>query len=104
MKLTDLNPRFVDAGGQGVMNADKTPIPKRHGIGLSFDCPCGCKETRVYVSFENPIDGGEVYEKDRPTWKRTGDNFDNITLTPSIFRSGGCRWHGFLTNGETKTV
>lgn len=28
-----------------------------------------------------------------------GDTFDNLTLTPSVDRSGDGHWHGFITNG-----
>jgi hypothetical protein len=50
----------------------------------------------------NPLDGGPAIEPDRPHWQRTGDTFDAMTLTPSIQRLGGCRWHGYITNGEAK--
>jgi hypothetical protein len=50
------------------------------------------------VPFANPIGPGpHVNEKG---WRRTGDTFDTLTLTPSILRIGGCGWHGFVTNGE----
>lgn len=50
MKLVDLNPSWVGAGGEGVSDKEGSPVPKRHGIGITFDCPCGCRR-RVYVSF-----------------------------------------------------
>jgi hypothetical protein len=105
MKLTDLNPQFLGAGGEGVFNADGTPAPERTGAGLRFDCPCGnCKDEweRVFVRFKNPLDGGPPVGGE-PLWTRTGETFENLTLTPSILRSkerGGCGWHGFVTNGE----
>lgn len=64
VKLTDLHPRFVGAGGEGVYSRtdrlctacngenaaacprchgdgyEYAPAPKRTGVGLSFDCPC----------------------------------------------------------------
>ena len=30
------------------------------------------------------------------------DNFDTMTVTPSIDASGSGNWHGFITNGEIK--
>jgi hypothetical protein len=36
-------------------------------------------------------------------WTRTGEDFETLTLTPSIHSDpakGGCGWHGFITNGE----
>lgn len=109
MKLIDLDPRFVGAGGPGVSNADGTPVPERHGVGLSFKCPCGKHDEydRVFVTFENPLDGGPAFRSTPsiPTWKRTGDTFETLTLEPSILRKdpAGCGWHGWVKNGEVLT-
>lgn len=105
IQLTDLDPKFVFYGGEGVTDT-KTgeQVPERSGVGLGFNCPCGECGQRAYVAFENPIDGGPVVNPELPTWKRTGENFEVITLTPSIQRNSGCRWHGYLTNGEFKSV
>ena len=40
MRLTDLNPRWVDAGGEGITTLAGDPVPARHGIGMLYDCPC----------------------------------------------------------------
>jgi uncharacterized protein DUF6527 len=107
LKLTDLHPQFLGAGGEGVFTADGSPAPRREGVGLLCDCPCGkCTEEwdRLFVAFANPLDGGPPIHK--VTWQRTGDTFETLTLTPSILRSqsrGGCNWHGFITNGEVIT-
>ena len=105
MRLTDLHPQFIGAGGEGIYNADGSPAPERFGIGIMCTCPCGnCDELRdLYVPFTNPLDGGPLVNDGHATWQRTGDTFDTLTLTPSILRSidkGGCGWHGFITNGE----
>ena len=102
MKLTDLEPRWIGTGGEGVYDKNMNPVPARHGVAISFDCPCGC-EYPLCVMFANPIDGGEPI-RDRTTWQRTGETFEDLTLTPSILRVGGCVWHGFITNGEVRTV
>lgn len=101
MKLTDLNPNFVGAGGEGVTR-DGQPVPERHGIGVSFDCPCGQCGERAYIAFANPLDGGPPHDADghHPTWNRVGDVFETMTLAPSIQRMGGCKWHGHIVNGE----
>jgi hypothetical protein len=99
MKLTDLNPRWVFSGGEGVRNADGSPAPRREGVGVTFNCPLaqGC---RHYAPFENPLDGGPPLEPGKG-WQRTGDTFE--TLTPSYQVVGGCGWHGYITNGEVLT-
>lgn len=106
MKLVDLNPQWLGAGGEGVTRADGSPAPERHGVGVAFDCPCGNHDEyhRCYVPFANPLDGGEQLEA--RGWQRTGETFETLTLTPSIFRkveNGGCGWHGFITNGDVST-
>lgn len=99
MRLTELEPEFYGAGGDGITRADGSPVPKRSGIGMTFKCPCGCA-IECAVPFANPVDGGPA---DGRGWERTGDTFDVMTLSPSILRSkekGGCGWHGWIRNGE----
>jgi hypothetical protein len=91
MKLTDLNPQFLD-NSEGV-----------RGVGVAFDCPCGNsdEEHRCFVPFDKPIGPGETLERG---WKRSGETFDTLTLTPSIQRTDDCRWHGYITNGIVITA
>jgi hypothetical protein len=104
MKLTDLDPQWVGAGGDGISDRDGRPVPARHGVGLSLNCPCGC-DSRFYVGFTNPLDGGPPHSSaGQPTWSRTGETFDELELTPSIQRRNPCRWHGYLTHGELVSV
>jgi hypothetical protein len=99
MKLVALNPRFIDHGGEGVTRAG-IPVPRSEGIGVMFDCPCGCGRP-IYVPFSNPIKAvGDLWVGNQAHWQRTGETFDTMTLTPSIRRLDGCAWHGFVTNGE----
>jgi hypothetical protein len=133
MKLTDLRPEFIGAGGEGVYrqtdrlcprcNGDNAgsceachgsgreyePAPRREGVGVIFDCPCGAdgEHHRCYVPFANPLDGGPPNDpkgwNSSGGWQREGDTFDTLTLRPSIRRNpahGGCGWHGFITKGE----
>lgn len=109
MKLTDLNPKWLGTGGEGVFHRDAAtgelvPAPRREGVGVHFDCPCGRPEegdhSGVFVYVDPPLDGGAPVDR---AWKRTGDTFETLTLRPSIQRIGGCGWHGFVTNGEVST-
>lgn len=101
-KLTDLNPSWLDAGGEGISRADTgEPVPHQRGVGVMCDCPCGC-EKELFVPFKVALDG-TPHRTDKG-WDRTGDTFETLTLTPSIRRIGGCGWHGFITNGQVKTV
>lgn len=104
MRLTELKPRWVGTGGAGITR-DGQPVPQRSGIGLTFECPCGCG-VRGFVAFANPLDGGPPDDDADHRWQRTGETFETLTLTPSILRStdkGGCGWHGFITNGQVLT-
>ncbi len=58
--------------------------------GLVFNCPCGCRQVGG-LDFDLP-------GVPSPKWQWDG-NEAKPTLTPSIHRTNGCRWHGFLTNG-----
>lgn len=108
MKLIELNPQWMNAGGEGVSQLDPAtgayvPAPLRTGVGILLDCPCGkCLEEhqRLYVPFDVALDGTTGTDRG---WHRVGDTFETLTLTPSILRNphrGGCGWHGFITNGE----
>lgn len=104
MKLTDLEPRWIGHGGEGTyVTATGEPIAHTEKVGLVCKCPCGCSR-ELFVPFENPIGPGPLTT--RWGWKRTGETFETLTLTPSIQRQdpGGCRWHGFITAGEILTV
>ena len=106
MKLADLNPTFFDYGGEGVTKADGSPVPRRSGVGMIFDCPCGKCGVQAQVEFSLALDG-EPWRPKTPTWTRMGDSFDTMTLSPSIHRAerlGGCGWHGWVRNGNVISV
>src|SRR5713226_8801034 len=72
MKLTDLAPRWVGAGGEGISDKDGNPVPERHGVGVSFDCPCGCA-SRCFIGFANLLDGGPAVDpRVGQQWQRAG--------------------------------
>ncbi len=77
--LVDMDPRWVTIGTQRV--------------GVSFACP-GVPDRRVAVFVDPPFDDGPISS---PAWRRTGDTFDTLTLTPSISTD---YWHGHITDGQ----
>jgi hypothetical protein len=103
MRLVDLHPKWIGSGGEGIRKADGTPAPRREGIGIMFDCPCGKPEDVVYVDIDPPLDGGPPLRDSAHIWQRKGDTFETLTLTPSIRKLDGCQWHGWVTNGEVKS-
>ena len=104
MRLTDLQPRLLHSGGDGVARVDTgQPVPRREGVGMTLLCPCGCG-MRFALLFENPLDGGPGLEDGGARWRRTGDTFETMTLNPSVLRSEprGCGWHGWVIDGEVR--
>jgi len=99
MKLIDLHPRWTGVGDFGYEIID----------GVSFDCP-HCKTQRLAVKFTPPIDrhdwGGKQIEFPiyPLQWKRVGDTFETLTLSPSVDASSRIdfqnHWHGHIQNGE----
>lgn len=59
---------------------------------LLFVCPCGCR--RVIMI---PVNA-HGKPPSQPGWNWNRDEV-KPTLSPSILRMDGCRWHGYLTNG-----
>jgi hypothetical protein len=106
MRLVDLDPRFyvLEEGG-----------PR---VGLTFECPhCVMREQasgdkrvcRLGVAFHHAgheaIDDDYIRARSPSTghiWTESGDDFDALSLTPSVDASAGGHWHGFVTKGEVK--
>lgn len=118
MKLLDLEPRWVAISrwddSTGTQHYLDTP-PRRGGI--SFDCPihtkkCSCcgqnvkGSHRLVVFFKNPVDGLPP-QVTNYLWSRVGDDFETLSLSPSIDASqhvdketNTVCWHGHISNGE----
>jgi hypothetical protein len=82
---------FVD-GNPGPAGSYKFyKITEEEGTaGLNFVCPCGC-ESILGVSLAGPN-----------AWQWNEDR-NKPTVTPSIRRLDGCKWHGYLTDGVFKS-
>ncbi len=59
---------------------------------LMFVCPCGCGSVSS-LALRPPYGP--------PVWNWNGDE-SKPTLTPSIQKTIGCNWHGWLTDGVFK--
>jgi hypothetical protein len=113
MRLTELEPQFVRYEKQG----DKVYLPDtddiRDAMGVMFLCP------KCYVANGNSNVGTHsviCWSSSRGTpadaeplpgrWKIEGTGYEDLTLNGetggarSILLTGGCAWHGFITNGE----
>lgn len=63
----------------------------------------------VLCWFLNPRVGPPVSDEEDPKpgrWTREGETIETLTLGPgkngarSVLLTGGCGWHGFVTNGD----
>jgi hypothetical protein len=117
MKLTDLNPKWIDASAH---DADGGLV-QRASVGIEFDCPGPCcvskppeRRQRLFVPLANPLDGGPPSDSRRANYTRTGDSFESLTLEPELdfdqpevmllhgelVRIKFGHWRGRITNGE----
>ena len=101
-RLADLNPKWFTVDGRRV--------------GITFYCPAclAGKQAdehggRAFAFMDPPLDPGPDLGAGvaARSWRRTGDTFETLTLSPSILYRlpgpGGAlveHWHGFVTNGE----
>jgi hypothetical protein len=102
MRLTDLRPRFICYTAEGRTEVQTLAIAQ----GILFDCPT-CRQDGHQHNICLPFRGRNV----RPIvngghqWEVRGTGFENLTLAPSVNAAGGsCRWHGYITNGETTQI
>lgn len=65
-------------------------------VALQFDCPvCPRGDHRLFVPFVD-----HVWNPRREIWTKTGDSFETLSMTPSIYyRNSPCAFHGYVTNG-----
>lgn len=123
MRLTDLKPCFIQYKIErvdpalfidGILSPSGLRISFPHvelladAHGIEFLCPL-CINTdqhSVICWFED-----KVPEDAKPgpgRWNPTGTDFNDLSFVPgrrthSVLLLGGCRWHGFITNGEVIT-
>lgn len=90
--LSDLDPKFTTVNDLRV--------------GFHFKCPaCDDDMCRIHVFVDPPFDASAsaLMVDQHRAWKRSGEPWDTLTLTPSILTrkdDGGEHWHGFITNGQ----
>lgn len=92
MKLIECNPKWGSS--------------KEVTCYVIFDCPEGHEDCRHSIPFTPSLDGQTQVspQQNGAQWYRTGDTFENLTLSPSIRRiplpgSDDCALHIFIRNG-----
>jgi len=108
MRLTELEPRWVDRNGQqiGILLLCPHCIPQKRTwlscffVGMEHIAgPDG--EYALIAKIAPDIHHNDVIPCKRNTaWQKTGDSFENLSVTPSLDASASGHWHGLITNGE----
>lgn len=112
MRLTELDPKWLDINGPRVGLVFKCPhcqkcylscffIPTEHIAGDDYhDSQYGLfkrvlPEDQVHETV--PCRRGFAWAAQPPVDQAT---FENLSVTPSLDASASGHWHGFITNGE----
>lgn len=111
MRLIELNPRFVVYRREGRTTYHDHVETISEADGILFLCP------RCFLKNGGPVGthsvicwSPKVPASARPgpgRWNLTGTGFDDLSLvagSSSVLLTSGCRWHGFVTNGEVTDV
>lgn len=101
MKLTELNPVWLSLGG----NDRRT--------GIAFECPCcrkviliikclqaGMREQRSVAEGMGLRDGEWVPAGEKNIWQWNSEDFNTMTVTPSVDASASGHWHGNIHGGQ----
>ncbi len=79
--------------------------------GIMFLCPKCFEQNKgivgthsIQVTFDgrNVLSHEGVQNKEGPVrWQVSGNDYNDLTIQPSILLLSGCGWHGYVTNGGT---
>lgn len=110
VKLTELSPKFLKlSSSKEFYKVEKIEDAQ----GIMFLCPLcfarnGKKEgTHSVICWSRSRGVPDEQSPGPGRWKIEGTGFEDLTLNAdppnqarSVALSGGCGWHGFVTNGE----
>jgi hypothetical protein len=123
MRLRHLDAKFIGRYKSGASGTTyRTDVGIAEAQGVMFQCPkcaigkpTGGNQHRRFVRgahyvicwFRNPRNAQPVPDSADPKpgrWYFTGTSIDDLTFTGpgamSVLLTGGCGWHGFVTNGN----
>lgn len=99
MRLIDLEPAWLTpdvfifrnpTGGKNWLTCKRVLMSRDEQYALIYE--------------KNPQYAGSTVVQTNPDceWKFDGNDFNTLTVTPSIDASASGNWHGFITNGEIR--
>jgi hypothetical protein len=99
MKLTELEPEWL--------SPDVFIFKSPSGHGDLLTCkrvPMSMRDQYELIYKENPKFKGKpvVMTVESMAWRFAGNDFETMTVTPSIDASASGNWHGFIVNGGIK--
>ncbi len=94
-KLRDLDAIFIGHTSNGNFNEVQTIA---EASGVMFDCPKCLSHSvllwdRSIPAFVSPGPG---------RWTLSGTGIDDLTANPSVNLPHGCKWHGWVKNGDAQ--
>lgn len=111
MKLIELEPQFLRYGEdhRGVVFQHAPTIATAQGV--LFKCPKCYREnggpvgTHSIICWSRSAGVPESASPGPGRWKLEGTGYHDLTLgsdpgSRSVLLNDGCKWHGFVTNGE----
>lgn len=79
-------PRESDVPPKTVVVVGHPKLPK----WAIMKCPCGCNEILTL----------SLMKKHSPSWEVKKDGYNRISLSPSVWKTDGCRSHFFIKKGK----
>lgn len=96
MKLTELSPQWLSED----MFIFKNPLGGRYWLTCKRTIITRREQCILASKVKELHEGNVVMTNPEMAWNFTGNDFETITVTPSIDASASGNWHGFITNGE----
>lgn len=97
MKLTDLQPKWLSE------DVFIFRSPSGHGDWITCKrIPISREEQYELIYKRNPefIGQSVVCTHEAMAWNISGNNFETMTVSPSLDFSASGNWHGFIQNGQ----
>lgn len=102
MRLTDLDPRWLEHEGRRIGFVFKSPTnPRFWQTCMLRPIERRVQREAIMAMFPNEPDRAYVQMcKPGTKWAISTDDFATMSVTPSLDGSAGGLWHGFITEGK----